>query len=88
MRSFQETGISIISMEKGIEVEFWDVSNIIQKNNQVNPQIKILESLIIETTSSLIKNILELEINKVFIIIILRYYKSSLSIYRILLNII
>ena len=32
MRSFQETGISIISMEKGIEVEFWDVSNIIQKN--------------------------------------------------------
>ena len=69
---------------KGYEVEFWDVSNIIQKNNQVNTTDKNIRIIDIETTSSLIKNILELEINKVFIIITIPYVYQSLSIYRIL----
>jgi len=69
---------------KGYEVEFWDVSNIIQKNTQVNATDKNIKIIDIRTTSSLIKNILELKINEVFIIITIPYVYRSLSIYRIL----
>ena len=69
---------------KGYEVEFWDVSNIIQKNNQVNVTDKNIKILDIKTTSSLTKNILELKINKVLIVITIPYIYQSLSIYKIL----
>ena len=69
---------------KGYEVEFWNVSNIIQKNNQVNLIEKNIKVLNINTTSSLIKNILELKINKVLIVVVIPYFYQSLSIYKIL----
>ncbi len=67
---------------RGYKIEFWDVSNIIHRNNDANKNYQNIKIININNIRDLKENINKLDLKKVFFIITIPCFYQSLSIYK------